>query len=109
MVWLVIGLALFCDEPIWHIVQQFDPAEGPTPCSPVPSTAVAGRERLGEAPMAWVFEHLASCWGSCAVPECGLFHGLRSYAVDDVVWSLPDTPANGREFERGSNASAIGA
>lgn len=109
MVWLVIGLALFRNEPIWHIVQQLDLAEGPAPSVPVPSAAVAARERLGEAPMAWLFERLASCWGTCAVPECGLFHGLRSYAVDGVVWSLPDTPANGEQFGRASNASARGA
>lgn len=109
MVWLVIGLALFRNEPIWHIVQQLDLADGPTPSAPVPSAAVAGRERLGEAPMAWLFERLASCWASAAIPEHGLFHGLRSYAVDGVVWSLPDTPANGEKFGRGSNDKSNGA
>lgn len=109
MVWLVIGLALFRNEPIWHIVQQLDLADGPTSSAPVPSAAVAGRERLGEAPVAWLFERLASCWGSTAIPEQGLFHGLRSYAVDGVVWSLPDTPANGEKFGRGSNAHCKGA
>lgn len=59
--------------------------------------------------MAWLFERLASCWGSTAIPEQGLFHGLRSYAVDGVVWSLPDTPANGEKFGRGSNAHCKGA
>lgn len=109
MVWLVIGLALFRNEPIWHIVQQLDLADGPTPSAPVPSAAVAGRERLGEAPMAWLFERLASRWGSTAIPEQGLFHGLRSYAVDGVVWSLPDTPANSEKFGRGSNDKSNGA
>ena len=109
MVWLVIGLALFRNEPIWHIVQQLDLADGPTPSAPVPSAAVAGRERLGEAPMAWLFERLASSWGSSAIPEHGLFHGLRSYAVDGVVWSLPDTPANVEQFSRASNAHCKGA
>jgi len=109
MVWLVIGLALFRNEPIWHIVQQLDLADGPTSSAPVPSAVVAGRERLGEAPMAWLFDRLASCWGSTAIPEQGLFHGLRSYAVDGVVWSLPDTPANGEKFGRGSNAHCKGA
>jgi len=31
MVWLVIGFALFRNEPIWHIVQQLDLADGPMP------------------------------------------------------------------------------
>jgi hypothetical protein len=108
MVWLVIGLALFRDEPIWHIVQQLDLADGPAPSAPVPSAAVAGRERLGEAPMAWLFDRIASCWGSQSVPEHGLFHGLRSYAVDGVVWSLPDTPENCSAFGKPSNDNTNG-
>src|SRR6059058_5063525 len=109
MVWLVIGLALFRDEPIWHIVQQLDLSDGPTPSAPVPSAAVTGRERLGAAPMAWLFDRIASCWGKQSVPEEGLFHGLRSYAVDGVVWSLPDTPENCRDFGKPSNDNACGA
>lgn len=109
MVWLVIGLALFRNEPIWHIVQQLDLADGPALRTPVPSAAVAGRERLGDAPMAWLFDRLASCWGSRPVPEQGLFHGLRTYAVDGVVWSVPDTEANLAQFGRPSNAQGSGA
>lgn len=45
--WLVIGLALFRNEPIWHIVQHLDLADGRTPCAPVPSAALAGWERMG--------------------------------------------------------------
>jgi hypothetical protein len=108
MVWLVIGLALFRDEPIWHIVQQLDLADGPTLSTPVPSAAVAGRERLGAAPMAWLFERISSCWGRQPVPEYGLFHGLRSYAVDGVVWSLPDTAENCNAFGKPSNDNGKG-
>jgi hypothetical protein len=109
MVWLVIGLALFRDEPIWHIVQQLDLADGPEPSTPVPSAAVAGRERLGEAPMAWLFNRLANYWDEQAVPEHCLFHGLRTYAVDGVVWSLPDTPENCKQFGKPSNENCSGA
>lgn len=109
MVWLVIGLALFRNEPIWHIVQQLDLADGPPTHAPVPSAAVAGRERLGEAPIAWLFNRLAGSWGGHPVPDDGLFHGLRSYAVDGVVWSLPDTSANLEHFGRPSNNHGDGA
>lgn len=109
MVWLVIGLALFRNEPIWHIVQQLDLADGPISRTPVPSAAVAARERLGEAPMAWLFDRLAKCWGDIPIPEQELFHGLRSFAVDGVIWSVPDTSLNCEHFERPSNATAQGA
>lgn len=104
MIWLVIGLALFRNESMWHIVQQLDLADGPASSTPVPSAAVAGRERLGEAPLAWLFRLLANDWGDKPVPEEGLFHGLRTYAVDGVVWSIPDTTANCEEFGRPTGA-----
>ena len=34
------------ERMVWHIVQQLDPADGPASSAPVPSAAVAGRERL---------------------------------------------------------------
>lgn len=109
MVWLVIGLALFRNEPIWHIVQQLDLADGPALTTPVPSAAVAGRERLGEAPMAWLFRQLANSWGNQNLPEQDRFHGLRSYAVDGVVWSIPDTPANAAKFAHPHGGGGSGA
>ena len=109
LVWLVIGLALFRNEPIWHIVQQLDLADGPSQCAPVPSAAVAGRERLGEEPMSWLFDRMASCWGSYSIPDQARFHGLRTYAVDGVVFSLPDTAANLEQFGRPKNSHGSGA
>jgi hypothetical protein len=41
---------LFRNQPIWHIVQQLDLADGATPSASVPSTALARRKRHGEAP-----------------------------------------------------------
>jgi hypothetical protein len=43
------------------------------------------------------------------VPEDALFHVLRTFAVDGVIWSLPDTAENGKEFGRASNANATAA
>ena len=100
MIWLVIGLALFRNESMAKIVHQLDLADGPSSKIPVPSAVVAGRERLGEEPLAWLFDRSASTWGSDALPPTALFHGLRSFAVDGVVLSLPDTPENAQEFGR---------
>ena len=58
--------------------------------------------------MAWLFERVADCWGKQSVPEHGLFHGLRSYAVDGVIWSLPDTAENCKDFGRPSNDKGNG-
>ena len=46
-VWLVIGLALFRDRPLWQVVQQLDLSlDGQAP--PAPSVSVQARQRLGE-------------------------------------------------------------
>lgn len=84
MVWLVIGLALFRDEPIWHIVQQLDLAEGPASGSPVPSAAVAGRERLGEAPLAWLFDRLARSWANASLPSKHFF--MACAVMRSMAW-----------------------
>jgi hypothetical protein len=108
IVWLVVGLALFKNEPIWLIVQQLGLAFGDGK-APAPSAAVQGRQRLGEEPLAVLFDQLAKSWGQAVVPASAGFRGLRSFAVDGVVWSTPDTPENRLAFGGGRTHSGDGA
>ncbi|WP_137888121.1 transposase domain-containing protein [Pseudomonas sp. 2FE] len=108
IVWLVVGLALFKNEPLWLIVQQLGLACGEG-AVPAPSVTVQARQRLGEAPLAALFEQLAQVWGATAPPESARFQGLRSYAVDGVVWSMPDTTENRQAFAGGRSPSGDGA
>lgn len=108
IVWLVVGLALFKDQPIWLIVQQLGLAcgEGLVPSS---SAAVQARQRLGELPLAALFKQLAEAWVGREQPADAGFLGLRSFAVDGVVWSTPDTPENREAFGGGRTHSGDGA
>lgn len=54
VVWLVIGLALFRNLPIWHVVRQLDLTLGTEP-QLAPSAAIQGRQRLGDAPLEHLF------------------------------------------------------
>lgn len=84
VMWLVIGLALFRNEPICHIVRQLGLDQRPQASAPAPSAAIGARQRLGPAPLAWLFNRLAHHWTDQA--EAGAtFYGLRSFAVDGVV------------------------
>lgn len=98
VVWLVIGLALFRHQPIWHVVRQLDlTLEQATTSSPslcVPSASVQGRQRLGAEPMEQLFRQLTRAWTMPAPEHTPLLDGLRVLAVDGVVWSAPDTPPN---------------
>ena len=60
-VWLVLGLALFRDRPLWRVVQQLDLSlDGQAPPAPVVSCAT--RQRLGEEPLAELFALLTQAW-----------------------------------------------
>lgn len=107
IVWLVVGMALFKNEPIWLIVQQLGLSQGGG-LAPVPSAAVQARQRLGEAPMAALFEQLAAAWLATEPSAAAQFHGLRSYAVDGVVWSVPDNPENREAFGSSRNQARAG-
>lgn len=89
-VWLVIGLALFRNLPLWQVVQEMaltlDGKE-----LPAPSASVQVRQRLGSEPMEHLFALLANAWGRAHVVQAG---ELRVLAVDGVVWSAPDSADN---------------
>lgn len=89
-VWLVIGLALFRQMPLWQVVQEMaltlDGQE-----LPAPSASVQARQRLGAEPLEHLFGLLTEAWGRAhPVHE----HSLRVLALDGVVWSAPDSADN---------------
>jgi hypothetical protein len=90
-VWLVIGLALFRNRPLWQVVQQLDLSLDGQPL-PAPSVSVQARQRLGEEPLAELFGLLTRAWSRDNEAAAPL--ALRVLAVDGVVWSAPDTPEN---------------
>lgn len=110
LIWLVIGLALFRNEPIWHIVRQLGLALGDeAQVVPVPSAATQGRQRLGEAPLAHLFDQLSRAWSHTPLPASGLFQGLRLLAVDGVVWSTPETAEHREAFGGGRSQHGDGS
>lgn len=106
VVWLVIGLALFRNQPIWHVVRQLELCLGEDDAL-APSATVQGRQRLGSEPLQELFAQLTRAWGRQAQsPGC---LGLRMLAVDGVVWSAPDTPENRQALGECANQHGTGA
>ena len=97
VVWLVIGLALFRNLPIWHVVRQLDLTLD-NASLPAPSAAIQARQRLGDAPLEQLFRQLTQAWSAPHAATRAELHGLALLAVDGVVWSSPDTPANRDEL-----------
>ena len=97
-VWLVIGLALFRNRPLWQVVQQLELSLDGQPL-PAPSASVQARQRLGEEPLAELFALLTRAWSRS---QASAQQPLRVLAVDGVVWSAPDTPGNRQQLGSGS-------
>ncbi|MDN0076666.1 IS4 family transposase [Crenobacter sp. SG2303] len=91
-VWLVIGLALFRNLPLWQVVQQLALSLDEQ-ALPVPSASVQARQRLGDEPLAHLFGLLTQAWSRPQHSEA-----LRVLAVDGVVWCAPDTPENRQQL-----------
>lgn len=106
VVWLVIGLALFRDQPIWYVVQQLQLVFGTTHyCAP--SASVQARQRLGLEPLSVLFSTLSQAWFKDAQQQYPDFHGLQICAVDGVVWSMPLTDENFKHFGSSKGKTAI--
>lgn len=89
-VWLVIGLALLRQMPLWQVVQEMAlTLDGQD--LPAPSASVQARQRLGAEPLEHLFGLLTQAWGRAhpVHPD-----SLRVLAVDGVVWSAPDSADN---------------
>lgn len=97
VVWLVIGLALFRDQPIWYVVQQLQLVFGTTTYC-VPSASVQARQRLGLEPLNLLFSTLSQAWFKDSQQQYSNFYGLSVCAVDGVVWSMPHTEENFNHF-----------
>ncbi|MEQ9924961.1 IS4 family transposase [Pectobacterium brasiliense] len=101
MVWLVIGMAIFNNKPLSHIVNLMDIADRTGSPFTAPSSVVARRKTLGEDAVRVLFELTQQHWHEEA--RHPLWHGLTLNAVDGVVWRTPDTPDNTNAFGKASN------
>lgn len=74
----------------------------------MPSAAIGARQRLGPAPLAWLFNRLASHWTGKSI-SAAAFRSLRSCAVDGMLWEVPDTPENRQAYGCGRSRFSAGA
>ena len=99
VVWLTLAMGLYRTRSIPDaFAQVLSQARGrlALPLEPVSDGALAhARERLGPKVTRALFEDLAR---ESAPAPC--FHGLRVHALDAVVLSCADTPANEKAFGR---------
>lgn len=98
VIWLVLAMGLFRKRSIADVAAKLDIAlEGVRPCVATSALSKA-RERLGPAPMEWLFEKTSQEWSSR--DSSNQWKGLGVYAIDGTTMSVPDTEQNAKHFGR---------
>lgn len=98
VVWLVIGMALFRNEPLQHIVDSLELALPDREDTLVAKSAISqARQRLGEEPLACLFSMTAKVWAHRSA-DAHRWRGLALYGWDGSTMRVPDSSENRTEF-----------
>lgn len=98
VVWLVIGMGLFRNEPIERIVDLLELALPDRRNTLVAKSAITqARQRLSHEPLAYLFEATAAEW-SARSADASRWRGLALYGMDGTTLRVPDSPENREAF-----------
>lgn len=101
MIWLVVGMSVFCNRPMTEIVNLMDIVDRTGTPFTARSSVIQRRKTLGEDAVRELFNITQQHWNQQAAhPQ---WHGLNLFAVDGVVWRTPDTPENRAAFSKSRN------
>ncbi len=106
VLWLVVGMAMFRNEPVNEVARRLNiSADGLANDQLLARSGLSqARQRLGAEPMAWLFKQSASVWGHQRYPEDDWL-GLQLFAVDGAVFRTQDTPELRDHFGSGNTSS----
>ena len=107
VLWLVLGMALFRNEPVAEVTRRLNIcAQGLASDQLLAASGVSqARQRLGCAPVEWLFRQTGATWGRERYPGDD-WQGLQVLAVDGAVLRTPDTPALRDHFGSGNTGTA---
>ena len=106
VLWSVIGMSLFRNEPVWDIASKLDISLPGKNKLVAPSALVQARQRLGDEAVGHVFHMMAQRTFRQEAFE--QWCGLNLLAVDGVMFRAQDTQENLAEFgcERNNHGDA---
>jgi hypothetical protein len=88
--WMIVGMSLFGDLAIEAIVDRMEIALPDRSGKPVSKSAIVGaRERVGAAPIQWLFFETAKTWAHSSARR-DAWRGLSLYAVDGTTLQVPE-------------------
>ncbi len=95
VIWLVLGMALCRDRPIHDVVSKLDLVL-PERCGSTEvarSTLTEARQRLGAAPLRWLFETCSERWAAESAKDLA-WRGLSLFAIDGSTLRVADSDEN---------------
>lgn len=101
MIWLVVGMAVFCNRPMTEIVNLMDITDRNGAPFTAKSSVIQRRKTLGEDAVRELFDITQRHWNQQA--NHPHWHGLNLFAVDGIIWRTPDTPENRAAFSKSRN------
>ncbi|XLY89585.1 IS4 family transposase [Ectopseudomonas mendocina] len=106
VLWLVLGMALFRDEPVHEVARRLNIcAQGLASLDlPARSGITEARKRLGADPVEWLFRQTGNHWG-CERYDGDTWQGLQVLAVDGALLRTPDTPELREHFGSGNTST----
>ena len=106
VLWLVIGMALFRNEPIHEVARRLNIcAQGLSNDMLIAKSGITNaRQRLGAEPLEWLYRKTAKHWGLERYPE-DAWEGLQVFAMDGALLRTPDTPELRAHFGSGNTAT----
>jgi Insertion element 4 transposase N-terminal/Transposase DDE domain len=98
VVWLVIGMALYRNEPIENIVERLDLALPDKRGSLLAKSAITqARQRLKDETLEYLFTVTAAEWSARSADQ-HRWRGFALYGWDGTTLRVPDSPENRAEF-----------
>lgn len=106
VLWLVLGMALFRDEPVHEVARRLNIcAQGLASDHLLARSGVCeARKRLGAEPVEWLFRKTGSQWG-CERYDGDTWQDLRVLAVDGALLRTPDSAELREHFGSGNTAT----
>ena len=106
VLWLVLAMALFRDEPVHEVARRLNIcAQGLASDSLLARSGVTeARKRLGADPVEWLFRKTGQQWGCERYSEDD-WQGLQVLAVDGALFRTPDTPELRAHFGSGNTST----
>lgn len=106
VLWLVIGMALFRNEPVDEVARRLNIcASGLASDELLARSALSqARQRLGDEPIKCLFKKSAHAWGNERYPE-DAWQGLQVFAIDGALFRTPDTSDLREHFGSGNTST----